>query len=61
MSKSDSATVLVMVVAAFLGYLAVDRSAAQEVTNWLRQEIRKEIPDARSLSSPNYRPVLPGN
>jgi len=45
MPKSNLATLLVGVVAAAAGYLVVDRSAAENVTNWLRQEIRKEVPD----------------
>jgi hypothetical protein len=45
MPKSNVATLVVGIVAAVLGYLIVDRSAAENVTNWLRQEIRKETPD----------------
>ena len=59
MPKSDLFPLIVAVVAAFAGYLAVDPAAAQQLTNWLRQEIRKEIPDAKSVGHPNYTPVVP--
>jgi hypothetical protein len=57
--KSDVGALLLGVVAAAVGYLMVDRSAAENVTNWLRQEIRKDVPDYKPLSHPNYTPVVP--
>ena len=37
----------------------VDQSAARTVTDWLRQEIRKEVPDYKRVGYPNYTPVVP--
>jgi hypothetical protein len=60
MPKSNVATLLASVVAAAVGYLMVDQSAAHDLTNWLRQEIRKEVPDYhKPLGHPNYTPVVP--
>jgi hypothetical protein len=59
MPKSDVLQMIVLVIAAFVGYLAVDPAAAEQLKNWLRQEIRKELPDAQSVSHPNYAPVVP--
>jgi hypothetical protein len=61
MPKSDVLQVVVLAIAAFAGYLAVDPTAAQQLTNWLRQEIRKELPDAKSVGHPNYTPMTPSN
>ena len=36
-----------------------DPAAAQDLTNWLRQEIRKEVPQYKPVGSPNYAPVIP--
>lgn len=58
MPKSDVATILVGVVALAAGYLMIDESAARDVTNWLRQEIRKEVPDYKPMGHPNYTPVV---
>ena len=33
----------------------------RQLRDRLRQEIRKEVPDAKSLGHPNYTPVVPGN
>jgi hypothetical protein len=59
MPKSDVATVLVGVVVIAAGYLMIDESAARNVTDWLRQEIRKDVPDYKSMGHPNYTPVIP--
>jgi hypothetical protein len=59
MPKSEVLQVIVLIIAAFAGYLAVDSAAAEQVKNWLRQEIRKELPDAKSVSQPNHKPMMP--
>jgi hypothetical protein len=59
MAKTDVSVVVVGLIAAAIGYLAVDQAAASELTNWLRQEIRKEVPTTQPPSSPNYTPVIP--
>jgi hypothetical protein len=58
MPKSDFFTILIGLVAAVAGYLIVDQSAATELTNWLRQEIRKELPDGKAVGHPNYTPAV---
>jgi len=58
MPKSDFFTVLIGLIAAVAGYLIVDQSAANELTNWLRQEIRKELPDGKSVGHPNHTPAV---
>jgi hypothetical protein len=57
--SSEVATLVLGVVAAAIGYLMVDQSAARTVTDWLRQEIRKEVPDYKRVGHPNYNPVVP--
>jgi hypothetical protein len=59
MPKSDLATVVVGLVVAAVGYLMIDQAAGREVANWLRQEIRKDVPDYRPMGHPNYVPVVP--
>ena len=57
--SSEVATLVLGAVAAAIGYLMVDQSAARNVTDWLRQEIRKEVPDYKRVGHPNYNPVVP--
>jgi hypothetical protein len=57
MPKSEVATVVVGVVATFIGYLAVNPSAAIELRDWLRQEIRKDMPDAATIGHASARPA----
>ena len=59
MSKSDVTTLVAGVVMAGIGYLIIDPAAAHDLTNWLRQEIRKEVPQYKPVGSPNYAPVIP--
>ena len=56
--SSEIATLVLGLVAAAIGYLMVDQSAARNVTDWLRQEIRKEVPDYKRVGHPNYKPVV---
>lgn len=57
--SSEIATLVLGLVAAAIGYLMVDQSAARNVTDWLRQEIRKEVPDYKRVGHSNYNPVVP--
>ena len=57
--SSEIATLVLGLVAAAIGYLMVDQSAARNVTDWLRQEIRKEVPDYKKVGDPNDTPVVP--
>ncbi len=59
LKSSEVATLLLGALAAVIGYLMVDQSAARTVTDWLRQEIRKEVPDYKRVGYPNYTPVAP--
>ena len=59
MSKSEILPIVVVLIAGIAGYLALNPAAANELTNWLRQEIRKEMPDAKQVVHPNYTPVVP--
>jgi hypothetical protein len=53
MLKSEVATIVVGVIATFIGYLAVNPAAAIELRDWLRQEIRKDMPDAATIGHAN--------
>jgi hypothetical protein len=57
MLKSEVATVVVGVVATFIGYLAVNPAAAIELRDWLRQEIRKDMPDAATIHHASAKPA----
>ena len=59
LKSSEVATLLLGVVAAAIGYLMVDQSAARTVTDWLRQEIRKEMPDYKKVGHQSDTPVVP--
>jgi hypothetical protein len=59
MSKVSFTTVLVLVIAAGLGYLAFDPHAARDLSNWVRRQVNTDVPDAPKITSPNYTPVIP--
>lgn len=60
MPKSEVLTLVLGVVAVFGGYLFFNPSEAHDLVSWLRQEIRKDLPDPSTISHPNYTPVVPG-
>lgn len=51
-----------VLLAAALGYLAYDPSAAQSAVNWVRYQlgIGGKAPQLKNVGSPNYMPVMPG-
>ena len=55
MSKIAVAAVL---IAAGLGYLAYDPSAAQTAANWVRRQVGS-APKVKDVGAPNYMPVMP--
>ena len=56
MSKIAVVSVL---LAAVVGYLAFDPSAANDAANWARRQVGGK-PQIRDVGSPNYMPVVPG-
>lgn len=56
MLKSEVATIVVGIIATFIGYLAVNPAAAIELRDWLRQEIRKDMPDAATINQASAKP-----
>jgi hypothetical protein len=59
MPKCNFTTVLVVVIAVGIGYLAFDPTAARDLSNWIRREIGTGVPDANKVGHPNYTPVIP--
>ena len=47
-----------VLIAAVLGYLAYDPSAAKSVANWVRRQVGS-TPRIKDVGSPNYMPVTP--
>jgi hypothetical protein len=50
--------IVAVLLAAGVGYLAFDPSAAQDVANWVRRQVGS-TPKVRDVGSPNYMPVTP--
>jgi hypothetical protein len=60
--KISVTAVVVVILAAAVGYLAFEPSAARDVTNWLRRQVGGgSAPDMKNINHPNYTPVVPGN
>jgi hypothetical protein len=57
--KLSFTTILVVVIAGALGYLAFDPDAARDLSNWVRRQVGS-TPDPKGLSYPAYSPVIPG-
>ena len=57
--KVSFTSVLVVVIAAGIGYLAFDPDAARDASSWIQRQVGNG-PDPKKLSSPNYTPVIPG-
>jgi hypothetical protein len=52
--------VVVVVLAAGVGYLAFEPSAARDLTNWLRRQTGTGgSPDMKKMGTPSYMPVTP--
>jgi hypothetical protein len=58
-SKFSFTAVLAAVLAAGIGYLAFDPTAARDLSNWVKRQVG-EAPDAKKFGHPNYTPVVPG-
>ncbi|MBN9122377.1 MAG: hypothetical protein J0I06_25090 [Planctomycetes bacterium] len=50
--------VVAVLLAAVVGYLAYDPSAAQDAANWVRRQVGT-TPKMKDVGSPNYMPVVP--
>ena len=50
--------VVAVLLAAVVGYLAYDPSAARDVSNWVRRQVGG-APQIKDVGSPNYMPVVP--
>lgn len=50
--------VVAVLIAAGLGYLAYDPSAAQSAANWIRRQVGS-TPKVKDVGAPNYMPVMP--
>lgn len=59
MSKIPFTAILLLAIAAGIGYLAFDPDAARDVTNCIRRQVGKDVPDPKKLGHPNYTPVIP--
>ena len=59
MSKSDMLTLLVGAVAVVIGYLVTNPHDANQLVNWLRHEIRTELPDPGTMNDPIQSPTAP--
>ena len=53
-----SVVLVAVLLAAVLGYLAYDPSAAQAAANWARRQVGG-TPRMKDVGSPNYMPVTP--
>jgi hypothetical protein len=51
--------VVAALLAAVVGYLAYDPSAAKDAANWVRRQVGDK-PQMKDVGSPNYMPVVPG-
>jgi hypothetical protein len=58
MSKTSFTTLLAVVLAAGIGYLAFDPDAARDVSNWIRRQLGTDDHDPR-IGHPNYTPLVP--
>jgi hypothetical protein len=47
-----------VLLAAVVGYLAFDPSAAQDAANWVRRQVGS-TPKVKDVGSPSYMPVTP--
>lgn len=59
MSKISVTTLLVVAIAAGLGYLAFDPDAARNLSHWVKRQVG-DAPDAKKFGHPGYAPVVPG-
>lgn len=50
--------VVAVLLAAVVGYLAYDPSAARSAADWARRQVGGK-PQLRDVGSPNYMPVVP--
>lgn len=50
--------IVAVLLAAGVGYLAYDPSAAQDIANWIRRQVGS-TPKVKDVGSPNYMPVTP--
>jgi hypothetical protein len=50
--------VVAVLLAAVVGYLAYDPSAAGAAANWVRRQVGGK-PQIKDVGSPNYMPVVP--
>jgi hypothetical protein len=48
-----------VLLAAVVGYLAFDPSAARDAADWVRRQVGAK-PQMKDVGSPNYMPVMPG-
>lgn len=55
-----SLTLVAVLLAAALGYLAYDRSAATTAVNWLRRQAGMSAPELKPVGAPNYMPIVLG-
>jgi len=58
--KISFTTLVAVVVAAAVGYLAFNPDAAESVINWMRNLVTGGGPDASGLNSTGYGPTIPG-
>jgi hypothetical protein len=55
-----SLTLVAVLLAGALGYLAYDRAAARSAVNWVRRQVGMGTPELKPVGAPNYMPVVPG-
>jgi hypothetical protein len=54
-----SVTLLAVLLAGVVGYLAYDPSAAKSAVNWTRRQLNIGGSDLKPMGTPNYMPVTP--
>lgn len=61
MPKLTFMTVVVVALAALVGFLIIHPTAATDVTAWAQRQsgLQSDLPDTKSLPAANYMPVVP--